>query len=68
MSETFYDLAKIVFPDATDEFLNFVLWEKTGFPQFWNIPQDGKTPRECCLKQLLSFKRELKDYPKCPAT
>ena len=50
------DIAKDIFPDATGEFLEFVIWEKTGFPSFWNIPKDGNTPEECFRNQLLQFK------------
>ena len=46
------DIAKRYFPKADDEFLEFVIWEKTGFPSFWNIPKDGNTSEECFRKQL----------------
>ena len=38
--------------DATDEEVEFIIWEETGYPQFWEIPQDGNTPEECFRKQL----------------
>ena len=47
------DIAKEYFPDANDEFLEFVIWEQTGFPGFWRIPEDGASPEECFRKQLL---------------
>jgi len=50
------DLVKQYFPDATDEQADYILWD-TGFPVFWRIPEDGRTPCECCRKQL----QELKD-------
>lgn len=34
---------------------NYILWEHTGFPNFWNIPEDGATPEECCRKQVRAF-------------
>ena len=54
------DIAREYFPDKDDEFLNHVLWEYTGYPQFWNIPEDGKTPEECLRKQLSEFARRYK--------
>ena len=54
------DIIREYFPDATDEFCEFVLWEKTGYPSFWNIPKDGNTPEECFRKQLSDFKDEPK--------
>ncbi len=56
--ETWNDLVREVFPDATDDEAGFILFEFTGFPSFWRIPEDGATPRECCLKQL----RHLKEH------
>ena len=53
------DIIREYFPDATDEFCEFVLWEKTGYPSFWNIPSDGNTPEECMRKQLQEFKNEV---------
>lgn len=38
---------------------NVIAWEYTGFPHFWNIPKDGKTPEECFRKQL----RDLRPIP-----
>ena len=53
---TYGDIIREYFPDADAEFCEFVLWEKTGFPSFWNIPEDGATPEECFRKQVLKFK------------
>ncbi len=36
----------------TDEDADFVLWEYTGYPDFWAIPSDGATPEECCRRQI----------------
>jgi hypothetical protein len=49
------EIAKEYFPDKNDEFLSHVIWEHTGFPEFWNIPEDGNTPEECFRKQLQDF-------------
>lgn len=51
-AKTWLDVARSVFPGGTDEDLDSLLWEHTGFPNFWNIPRDGATPEECCRKQL----------------
>jgi len=53
---TWGDIVKEYFPNATDEWIEFAIWEKTGFPDFWHIPQDGKTPEECFRKQIKEFK------------
>lgn len=54
------EIGRIIFPDKDDEFIDFAIWEKTGFPCFWRIPEDGKTPEDCLMKQLLEFKRTLR--------
>ena len=55
---TWGELVREYFPDATDDEVDFILWEKTGFPEFWNIGVDGDTPLECLRKQLQDFKNE----------
>ena len=57
MSKTWNDLVKEYFPLVSDEGIENILWKDTGYPCFWNIPEDGKTPIECAKKQL----QELKD-------
>jgi hypothetical protein len=32
---TWLDVAREVFPGKPDEYLDYVLWEHTGFPAFW---------------------------------
>lgn len=59
-SLTFGDVVKEYFPDATPEAVDYILWEKTGFPAFWNIGVDGDTPEECLRKQLKDFQDEIK--------
>ena len=49
-------IVKEYFPDASDEFIDYVMWEETGFPYYWNIPRDGDTPEECFRKQLAEAK------------
>lgn len=53
-----YEIAKEYFPNKSDDFIEFVIWEKTGAPCFWNIPEDGNTGEECFRKQLKEFKEE----------
>ena len=36
---------------------DYVLYEETGFPDFWNIPEDGKDPAECAQTQLRRYFR-----------
>jgi hypothetical protein len=49
---TALELVRVVFPDASDAEAECILWSHTGFPVFWNIPQDGNTPEECLQNQL----------------
>jgi len=52
MMLTFQEVVREYFPGASDDYVDYILWEKTGFPEFWNIPKDGATPEECLRKQL----------------
>ena len=48
-----------------DEEANFILWEYTGYPEFWHRGIDGDTPEECLRTQLKRhFAGEDFDYPK----
>lgn len=49
------EVVREYFPDASDEEIDWIVWEQTGFPSFWNIPKDGNTPEECFRKQLREF-------------
>lgn len=40
------------FPSASDDEVDFILWNHTGFPEFWDIPKDGWTATQCLRKQL----------------
>ena len=57
---TFGDVVREYFPDATPETIDYILWEKTGYPEFWNIGLDGDTPEECLRTQLKAFQEEVK--------
>ena len=48
----FKEAVRDYFPDAPDEDVEFILWERTGYPSFWCIPRDGNTIEECLRKQL----------------
>ena len=50
-----YQIAKEYFPEKDDEFLDYVIWNETGFPCFWHIPEDGNTTEECFRKQLKEY-------------
>lgn len=58
------DLVREYFPNTTNEEANDILWERTGFPCFWNIPQDGLTAEECCRKQLEQLKEGTNRTPR----
>jgi len=49
------EIVREYFPKATDEFIEFVVWEKTGYPLFWNIPEDGENSDQCFRKQLIEY-------------
>jgi len=50
------EIAREYFPDITDEVLSYIIWEKTGYPVFWQLGEDGNTPEECFRKQLQTYK------------
>jgi hypothetical protein len=60
---TIQSLVREYFPKATPALIDWVVWEKTGYPSFWNIPKDGKTPEACFRKQLKEAAQELKTDP-----
>lgn len=49
---TWHDLVRQYWPNATDEFCQYVLWEHTGFPEFWT-----GDPVQCCSEQLAEYRR-----------
>jgi len=62
MNQTIGEIVREYFPDATDDNIEFLVWEKTGYPEFWDIPKDGNTPEECFRKQLQDFVDECRAY------
>lgn len=55
--KTVDQIVREFFPDSSKEKINFIVYNKTGFPGFWNIPKDGKTVLQCFRKQLRDFKK-----------
>ena len=53
------DIAREYFPLASENELEYIIWGETGFPVFWNIPEDGKTPTQCFRKQLREYKADI---------
>ena len=49
------------FPKANKEQIDYILWNCTGYPEFWNIPQDGWTATQCLRKQLGKLKVKSND-------
>ena len=59
-AKTIGEVVREYIPDATDEEIEFIVWEKTGYPSFWCIPQDGATPEECFRKQVREYAEKRK--------
>mgnify|MGYP001571155848 CR=1 FL=1 len=58
-------ITKEYFPNVTKEELDNILWEYTGFPGFWNIPEDGNTRMfKQSIKKILR-KEYVKQCPGC---
>jgi hypothetical protein len=54
--ETGLKIVREFFPDLPDDPAGYVLWNETGFPEFWFIPEDGETPEECLRTELRRYK------------
>lgn len=52
------DLVRQVFPNATDDTCDYMLWEHTGFPSFWSTDDHIA----CCLGQLEEAKAMLNGW------
>lgn len=59
---TFGEIVKEYFPNASDDEIEYILWERTGYPEFWNIGIDGNTPEECLHTQLKQCRNESWTY------
>ncbi len=49
------DIGRAVFPDATDDWLGYAIWNHTGYPSFWN----PGNPVKQMYRQLHKLKRVL---------
>lgn len=58
---TALDIAREYFPDLPDNELDYIIWEHTGYPDFWQIGTDGNTREECFRTQLQRFKDTVKE-------
>ena len=52
-------IAREIFPDKDDEFLEHAIWSKTGFPAFWRL-ENGESIEDCLRRQLTEYKEALK--------
>ena len=48
-------LLDVLFPDVAPEHRDYILWEWTGFPYFWDTPD----AIACLVSQLLNVRRAL---------
>ena len=48
------EVAREYFPDASEEELEHIIWDFTGFPFYW--PDNGKTAEENFRAQLQEYK------------
>jgi len=46
------DIVAQYFPGEDAAYLESIAWGETGYPCFWNIPEDGATPLECFTIQV----------------
>lgn len=42
-----YEVVREYFPDASDDYVEYLIWNETGFPGFWN-----GDPEDCFRLQL----------------
>jgi hypothetical protein len=55
---TWIECAREELPGFTDEELDCVMWEETGYPSFWTL-NPGETIEQCFRRQLREFKSKL---------
>lgn len=48
-------VAKEILPHLDEDALESIIWNETGYPDFWRIPQDGWTGLQCFKNQLKQF-------------
>jgi hypothetical protein len=49
------DIVREYFPKISDDEIEYILFNETSYPDFWNIPEDGWTARQCLHTQLKRF-------------
>ena len=52
------DEARKVFPTRMENELSYILWEHTGYPEFWPM-RDGESNRGCLIRQLIEYRDSL---------
>jgi hypothetical protein len=48
-----------IFPKISKAEIEFIVWEKTGYPLFFRKPEDGWTDLQCFRKQVMEYKDEI---------
>lgn len=56
------ELAKEVFPDAGEGFLDHAIWARTGFPGFFEL-REGQTIEDKMREQLVAFRDAMNACP-----
>ena len=56
-SITWLEVVRFYFPDVPDKIADGILWGCTGFPYWWNVPEDGRHGLECACTQLSRIAR-----------
>ena len=54
----FLDIVRGVFTDCSENEAEYILWNETGYPGFWNSA-DGQSPLECCHTQVVRYRAGL---------
>lgn len=49
------DTAREVFPDNTDRELAAILWDHTGYPEWWDL-REGENVQDCLRRQLTDYR------------
>lgn len=58
VNKTVGSVVKEYFPGASEDLIEFIVWEKTGFPSFW-LTKDEEDAEGCFRRQLQEFSDEL---------
>ena len=54
--QTLYEVIQGYLPGISEQEADYILWNHTGYPRFWNIGVDGGTPEECLRSQLEKYR------------